>query len=231
MSISRKQFVAAAAVGASVAAAAGTTSTARAASDLHFHVMTPSEWNRSRVMETLNAKAQSKQVFQSGSPLVIAGAASLYLHMQNALNAYEFSYAMGPGSLAVLGVLLGPSIVYALDDAMWSKYGLGSIFSLNATNTYYKASSLKRTSSPDDPDGIYQDWSAEAILKRGGAFMVCHNATMAIAGLVAQKNGTAPAATLGDFEKHVLPGFQMVPSGVAAIQLATTHGWHNFPVI
>lgn len=231
MTISRKQFVAATAVGASIAAAASASSPARAASDIHFHVVTPTEYDHARMVGTLSTKTPNKQVFQSVGPLTIAGAASLYIHMQNALNAYEFSYGMGAGSLAVLGVLLGPSIVYAFDDDIWKKYNVGTAFSLNPANTYYKASSLKRTASPDDPDGIYQDWSAEAILKRGGAFMVCHNATTAIAALLSQKAGTTPAAGLAEFEKHLLPGFQMVPSGVAAIQLASAHGWHNFPII
>ncbi|MBV8153693.1 MAG: hypothetical protein JO029_00625 [Candidatus Eremiobacteraeota bacterium] len=230
MPISRKEFVTAAAVGATLAAA-GTATNARAASGLHFHVQTTSEYDRAAMLAVLETKKTNKQVFQSVTPLTIAGAASLYLHMQNSLNAYEFSYGMGGGSLAVLGVLLGPSIVYALDDATWKKYAFGATFNLDATNTYYTAATLKRTASPDDPNGIYQDWSAQAILKRGGAFMVCHNATTAIAALLSSKAGTTPQAALAEFKKHLLPGFQMVPSGVAAVQLAAQHGWHNFPVI
>lgn len=231
MSISRKDFVAATAIGASLAAASRTALTARAASDIHFHVVMPGEYDHTRMLALLNVKKANKQAFQSVTPLTIAGAASLYLHMQNSLNAYEFSYGMGPGSLAVLGILLGPSIVYALDDDMWKKYGIGAAFNLNPTNTYYTAASLKRTASADAPDGIYQDWSAQAILKRGGAFMVCHNATTAIAAVLSQKAGTTPQAALAEFEKHLLPGFLMVPSGVAATQLAAAHGFNNFPVI
>ena len=231
MPISRKQFVAAAAVGASVAAITRDSPPARATSKIHFSVVTPGQYDHARMEATLRINKPFKQVFQSVTPLTIESVSSLYLHMQNSLNAFEFSYGMGPGSLAVLGVLLGGSIAYALEDAMWKKYGIGSAFNLTPTNTYYAASTLKRTASPDDPDGIYQDWSAQAILKRGGAFMVCHNATTAVAAVLAGKAGVTPSAALADFEKHLLPGFQMVPSGVAAIGLATAHGWHNFPVI
>ena len=232
MPISRKHFVAAAALGVTAAAAFdGSSTPADAASALHFHVVKLSEFDRAKMLATLDVKNANKQVFQSVTPLTVAGTSSLYLHMQNSLNAFEFSYGMGPGSLATLGILTGPSIVYALDDAMWKKYAIGTAFNLADTNVYYTAASLKETGSPDAPGSIYQDWSAQAVIHRGGAFMVCHNAMTAIAGLLAQKAGAAPDAVLADFSAHLLPGFQMVPSGVAATQLALSHGWHNYPVI
>ncbi|HZY99989.1 MAG TPA: hypothetical protein VFE36_10480 [Candidatus Baltobacteraceae bacterium] len=93
---------------------------------------------------------KNKQTFQSVTPLAIAGVASLYLHMQNRINAYEFSYGMGAGSLATLGILTGPSIVYALNDDVWKKYGFGTAFTLAATNVYYQkaAQCSSHTASP-----------------------------------------------------------------------------------
>jgi hypothetical protein len=191
----------------------------------------PHEYDRDRMMKIIGDRKANKQAFQSVTPLTIAGVASLYLHMQNSLNAFEFSYGMGPGSLATLGILTGPSIAYALNDDVWKKYGFGAAFNLAPTNIYYKASSLKTGGSPDDPNSIYQDWSAQAILHRGGSFMVCHNAMTAVAALLSEKAGTTPNAALADFSQGVLPGFQVVPSGVAATQLALEHGWRNYPVI
>ena len=62
-------------------------------------------------------------------------------------------------------------------------------FSLAPTNVYYRATSLKETGNPDDLDSIYQDPSAQAVMARGGAFMVCHNALTVVAGLVGPKAG------------------------------------------
>jgi intracellular sulfur oxidation DsrE/DsrF family protein len=183
--------------------------------------------------QTLQTDKKHKQVFQSVSPLLVApGVASIYIHMQNAMNAYETSFGYGPGSLATLAVLIGPSIVFALNDAMWTKYKIGPTLNLDATNTYYRAdSTLDASASPDDPNGMYQDWSAQAVLKRGGSFMVCHNATTAVAGLFAQKNNADAKMVLADFKQNMLPGFKLVPAGVAAVHAAQENGWQLYPII
>lgn len=236
MPLSRKHFVTAAALGVSAAALRGNADAA-APSDqrvpIHFHVLKPNEYNHGLMLKKLSTSNKNKQVFQSVSPLVIApGVASLYLHMQNSLNAYQFSFGMGPGSLSTLGVLIGPSIVFALNDATWKKYNIGGALNLAATNIYYRATSnLKTSASADDPNGMYQDWSAQAIMKRGGMFMVCHNAATAVAASFAQKSGKSPQAVLSDFVKNLLPGFQLVPAGVGAVQAAQELGWKIYPII
>lgn len=230
MTLSRKQFVAAASLAASAGIVGANPADAQG-SALHFQVVGPREFDHERFKKIVSIDKRNKQAFQSVTPLTVAGASSVYLHMQNSMNAFEFSYGMGPGSLATLGILTGPSIVYALNDDLWKKYGFGAAFNLAPTNVYYKAASLKTSGSPDDTGNIYQDWSAEAVMHRGGAFMVCHNAMMAIAGLLAEKAGTTPAAAIDEFVHGTLPGFLIVPSGVAATQLALEHGWQNYPVI
>ncbi len=238
MSLSRKHFLAASALGFSAAALSGSGAPAQAApggDPLHFHVMKPDEFDKAAMMQTLATSNPHKQVFHATPPLLIAGTVSLYIHMQNAMNAYEFS--LGLGKLSTLGVLLGPSIVFALSDSVWTKYGfgtglIGQILGLTATNTYYKAgSNLDPAVDPDDPKGLYQDFTAQAISKRNGKFFVCHNAMTAIAGLAASKNKANPNTVLADFEKNVLPGFLVVPAGVAALQQAQENGWKYFAVI
>ena len=233
MPLSRKQFVSAAALGVS-AAAIGLDAPAEAQqrASMHFHILTPSQYNRAAMMRALTGGGSNKQVFQSVTPLEIApGIASLYMHMQNSMNAYQFS--LGAGKLSTLGVMLGSSIVLALNDNVWKKYEFGKAFKLASTNAYYKASSnLSLSASADDPNGVYQDWSAQAVMKRGGKFFVCHNAMTGIAALLASKiPGAAPAAVLADFEKNLLPGFIVVPAGVAAVQQAQQYGWKPFPII
>jgi intracellular sulfur oxidation DsrE/DsrF family protein len=234
--VSRKQFIATAALGVSAAALSSTRVAESAAMNrtpIHFHVVKPNEFDGATMTKILTLNNTNKQVFQSVELDTVApGIASLYIHMQNSLNAYEFSYGMGAGSLSTLAVLIGPSIVLALNDAMWKKYHIGTAFKLDETNTYYEASSnLDLSANPDDSNGIYQDWSAQALLKRGAYFMVCHNATTAVAGMLGQGMGIAPATVLADFEHNLLPGFLMVPSGVAAVQAAQTNGWKLFPII
>lgn len=99
----------------------------------------------------------------------------------------------------------------------------------HSTNVYYKARApLTLTGSPDDPNSIYQDWSAQAVMHRGGHFMVCHNAMTFVAAVVGAKANAPANEVLADFEHHVLPGFQVVPAGVAALRLAQEHGFTLF---
>jgi intracellular sulfur oxidation DsrE/DsrF family protein len=234
--VSRKQFIATTALGVSAAALSSANVAQAAAPDrtpLHFHVLKPNEYDSAAMSKVLMQNAPNKQVFQSVEIATVApGIASLYIHMQNSLNAYQFSYGMGAGSLAALAILIGPSIVLALNDAMWRKYHIGAALKVDATNTYYQASSnLDTSASPDDPNGIYQDWSAQALLKRGASFMVCHNATTAVAGLLSKAANVDPATALADFEKNLLPGFLKVTAGVAAVQSAQMNGWKLYTII
>jgi intracellular sulfur oxidation DsrE/DsrF family protein len=234
MPLSRKQFVSATALGISAAAIGLEPSAADAQgrAPVSFHILKPTQYDRAAVLSILKGGGAHKQVFQSVSPLVVApGIASLFLHMQNSMNAYQFS--MGTGKLSTLAVVLGPSIILALNDTIWTKYGFGKAFELDPTNDYYKASSnLNLSAAPDDTNGIYQDWSAQAVIKRGGKFFVCHNAMSAVAFVVASKMpGATAGGVLADFEKNLLPGFIIVPAGVAAVQQAQEYGWKPFPII
>lgn len=236
MPLSRKHFISATAFGLSTAAYGGFTTVAQGAVErtpVHFHVLTAAEYDKAAMLAKLTIENPHKQVFQSISPIILApGIASIYIHMQNSLNAYQFS--LGLGQLATLGVLIGPSVVFGLNDAMWKKYNFSQTISkdLAGTNIYYEASSnLDLSAAPDDPNGIYQDWSAQAVVKRGGQFFVCHNAMTAVAGLVAMKTSGDPKTVLTDWEKNLVPGFQIVPAGVAAVQEAQENDWKLFPVI
>lgn len=245
MPISRKTFLGSTAMATAALAAShmqpasaadapdAPDATAAGRTPLHFKVLKPGDYDRAGMMRKLNPTTPHRQVFESVSPLLVApGVASIYIHMQNTMNAYETSFGYGRGKLATLGVLIGPSIIFALNDAMWKKYGFGAAMKLDPTNTYYRAgSNLDLSASPDDPNGIYQDWSAQAVLKRGGSFMVCHNATTAVAGMFAGKMGLQPPDVLAEFKANMLPGFMLVPAGVATVQLAQENGWKLYAII
>ena len=236
MRLSRGGFVSTSAAAISAAALAANVQAAEPAATgrapLHFHILSESEYNHAGMMNIIAASQKNKQIFQTNATTLIApGVASIYLHMQSTMNTFEFSYPETVGTAATLGVLMGPAIIFALNDATWQKYKLGAAFQLAPTNEYYKASSnLDLSAKADDPNGIYQDWSAQAVLKRGGAFMVCHNAMTRVSSVIASKEGLNPQSVLTDFKANLLPGFNIVPSGVGTVQLAVENGWHLFQV-
>jgi intracellular sulfur oxidation DsrE/DsrF family protein len=204
-----------------------------------FRLLTPKDYDFASMMRRLKESRPHKQVFLSAEQYRrLAGllhisqfdVRELYSKMQLAMNAYDFSLGPERGQLATLGVLVGDSVILGLNDAIWEKYLIGKRFGLARSNIYYYAtSSLDPKASPNDPNGLYQDWSAQAVLKRGGSFMVCHNA---LGNLVASLVGRARCATvLNEVSRNLMPGFLLVPAGLTAVQLAQEHGWKLFPPV
>ncbi len=209
-------------------------------SAVHFPVLRPADYNEKQMWAALKTKKPHKIVYQSVEPkLIIPGLASLYIHIQNSLNADEFSFAWGKNNIAAAAVLYGPSIILALNDAMWAKYNFGAAFGCKdasgqpeKANVYYKAqTTMSLDGDPGAGGNIYQDWSGEACLKRGAVFMVCHNALTAFAGMMAMGMGADPHATLAEWKANMLPGFMIVPAGVGALQAAMENGWKMLPLI
>jgi hypothetical protein len=209
-------------------------------SAVHFPVLKPSEYDEKKMWAELKTKKPHKVIYQSVEPkLIIPGLASLYIHVQNSFNAGEFSFGWGKGNVGVGAVLYGPSIILALNDAMWAKYNFGTAFGLKdasgkpeTANVYYKAeTTMSFDGDPGAGGNIYQDWSGEACLKRGAVFMVCHNALTAFAGMMAMGMGKDPKATLAEWKANLLPGFLIVPAGVGTLQAAMETGWKAIALI
>jgi hypothetical protein len=240
MRVARKAFLAASVLAATASALAGCkTKSASGGVDqeklgrIVYPVLQPAQYDYAGMMAKLRVANPHKQLFPQSSPGVQPGTgyAALFNHMGFAMNGYQFSIGPAGGHLATLGVLSGSGIVLSLNDAMWKKYAIGERYGLAATNIYYQAmSDLDPSATPDDPKGLYQDWSAQAMLKRGGSFMVCHNATTYVATEFAMRHGQEPASVLDEWLRNMLPGFMLVPAGILAVQLASENGWKIYAV-
>ena len=208
-----------------------------------YRVLSPKEYDYQAMMAVIRNPTPHKQVFMASStPGQAEGAlhllhvalkpdvSALFQHMQLAMNGYNFSLESRGESLATLGVLSGSAVVLGLNDKMWEKYDIGRNFSLPKTNQYYRATSnLDPNASPNDPAGLYQDWSAQAVIARGGSFMVCHNALTNVANGIARSGNMPTQDAVEDMAQNLLPGFMLVPAGVTAVQLAQEHGWRLYP--
>jgi hypothetical protein len=231
MRIKRQAFLAGSLLAATSAAACRQKSTG-GAQEL-YSVLGPQDYDFDEMMAKLQIRQPHKQVFSATNLVARRNAtyAELYTHMQFAMNGYDFSLRRGRGTLATLGVVAGLAVVLSLNDAMWQKYAIGKHFDLAQTNVYYQAkSSLDPKASYDDPNGLYQDWSAQAVLKRGGWFMACHNALANVASQCAINAGTGSRLVLDDMIRNLQPGFTLVPAGVTAIQLAQEYGWKLYTI-
>ena len=170
----------------------------------------------------LHRPARHKQVIAAvkldhGAPL---------RHAMNGLNAFQYAFKQGAGSLHVAVVFYGSSLLIALNDAMWNTYHLFDILDASGDglpdmlhtpqNPFLKANSSR---------GEDEDISIETLSKRGVSFIVCNNALHAMSRFVAAKQNLSDKIVYEDLRRNIVPHAQIVPAGVAAIVLAQEAGF------
>lgn len=204
-------------------------------------VLLRGQYDHAEMMRVLDNPAAHKQLFLSNPDLLGApGAAATFLRMVNAWNAYEFALEVAPKreTLAVAAVLISRPVVFALNDAMWKKYRIAQTFHIvdrtgapargNPTRAAWGP--LDPSAGPNDTNGMYHDYSSDALRARGARFLVCHNAIGGISAGFVRSSGIAHADIVADWTANVLPGFTVVPAGGMAVQLAQERGWKLYPV-
>ena len=235
-SLGRKTFLSGAMLGIAAALTGckrATENVATTPTNDFYKVLSRKEYDYDGMMTKLRIPNSHKQVFSTSAIIVQPGAnhAALFAHMQFAMNGYDFSLGLRGPTLATLGVVAGSSVILGLNDAMWQKYQIGKRFNVAATNVYYRAKfNLDPNLSPNDPTSLYQDLSAQAVLKRAGSFMLCHNALASLAHSCAATTRTTSESVLAEMIHNLQPGFMLVPAGVTAVQLAQEHGWKVYTV-
>jgi intracellular sulfur oxidation DsrE/DsrF family protein len=135
------------------------------------------------------------------------------------LNGNNENYGTKDTDNSGVVILRHASIPLAMRDELWAKYKLGENFNIKAgeapatKNIFAKVMPL-----PLPGTGV------EALLASGVLFGVCNVALTVYSGMVAQKMGTDAAAVKADWVAGLLPGVQVVPSGVLAVARAQEKG-------
>ena len=121
-------------------------------------------------------------------------------------------------------VLRHNAIPYAMEDRLWEKYKLGQFFKVNDNHTNAPAvrNPLWMPKEKDYPlpgiDGI------KTLQERGAMFCVCNMAISVLSGFAAKSMDLDPEEVKNDWLSGILPGIQVVPSGVWAIGRAQENG-------
>ncbi|WPP50745.1 Tat (twin-arginine translocation) pathway signal sequence containing protein [Catalinimonas niigatensis] len=121
-------------------------------------------------------------------------------------------------------VLRHNAIPFAMEDKLWQKYKFGDTFHVNDNTT--GASALRNPfyvpKEGDYPmpgiDGI------KTLQDRGVMICVCDLAMTVYSSGTAQSMNLKPEEVKKEWEEGVLPGIQIVPSGVWALGRAQEHG-------
>ena len=113
---------------------------------------------------------------------------------------------------------------FALNGDMWSKYKLGENFNIKDNKT--KAHAL-RNPYYDAKDGDFPLNGVDGIKRmqeRGAMFCVCNLAIAVYSGMVAKKMGLDAETVRKEWVENVLPGVQIVPAGIWALERAQRQG-------
>jgi len=133
------------------------------------------------------------------------------------------AYGVKDTDLGAVIVLRHNGIPFALNDAAWSKYKLGEYFKINDPAT--KAPALRNPFHQIKPgDMPLPEAALEKLVVRGVKFGVCNTAIHHQSGRVAQQLGVPHEEVKKDWLAAVLPGVQVVPSGVLAVSGAQSKG-------
>ena len=165
-------------------------------------------------------KGKHRQLFDSPAP----GGGIPLVHIMNYYDTLRDAYGVKDADIDAVGTFYGSTTFYSLNDAMWAKYRLGEFLETNDPATGKPAVANPWRASPVIIGMTLPQASIESLQKRGATFIVCNNALGIFAGLLAKARGLETGAVYADLKANILPGVELVPGMVVAIDQAHAAG-------
>jgi intracellular sulfur oxidation DsrE/DsrF family protein len=131
-------------------------------------------------------------------------------------------------SNSVVVVLRHEAIPYAMESSLWSKYKFGEVFKI--TDPATKEASVRNPFWQPKPGDFKVPGIGNVAIginelqESGVLFCVCDMALTVYSAALAEGMGMDAAAIKKEWLSGVLPGVQVVPSGVWAVGRAQEHG-------
>jgi intracellular sulfur oxidation DsrE/DsrF family protein len=135
-----------------------------------------------------------------------------------------------PADCSVVVVLRHDGICYAFNNSMWEKYKFGEMF--KAPDPLTKAPATRnpfwqpKTGDFKIPGVGNVEIGINELQANGVMFCVCDVAMTVFTAIVAGNLKKEPADVKKEWMDNLLPGVQVVPSGVWAVGRAQEHGCH-----
>jgi len=150
-------------------------------------------------------KGKHKMIFDAPEPN--SGMVAIWPRVY--LNTMAANY---PGPTTAVVILRHGALPLALNDALWAKYSLGEMFNVKDGDVPAKRNPYATiTGLPIAGLGIAE------LLKSGVLVGACDVAMTIYSSGAAKKMGLDPAAVKAEWIAGVLPGVQVVPSGVLGV--------------
>jgi len=135
------------------------------------------------------------------------------------LNGNNENYGTKDTDNSAVIVLRHSAIPIAMQDAVWAKYKLGEMFNIKDGD----AAATRNVFAKQMPLPL-PGTGAEQLLASGAQIGVCNVAMTIYSGVAAQKMGMDAAAVKSEWVAGLIPGVQVVPSGVLAVARAQEKG-------
>ena len=164
--------------------------------------------------------AKHRQFFDSPAP---AGGVPL-VHIMNYYDTWNKAYNVADTDIDAVGTFYGSTTFYGLNDAMWAKYRLGEFLDTKDPATGKPAVANPWRTNPNILGLSLPGASIEALQKRGATFILCNNALGIFASLLAKSRGLDADAVYADMKANILPGVELIPGMVVAIEQAHAAG-------
>jgi hypothetical protein len=163
-------------------------------------------------------KGTHRQLFDSPAP---AGGVPL-VHIFNYYETLHNTYRVKDAQIDAVGTFYGLTTFYGLNDAMWAKYRLGEYLEATDPATGKPATANPWRTSPVVLGLSLPQASIQSLQQRGATFILCNNALTIFSGLLAQSRGLDAKAVYDDMAANILPGVNLIPGMVVAIEQAHT---------
>ena len=165
-------------------------------------------------------KAKHRQFFDNPSP---NGGIAL-VHVMNYFDTYNKAFGVKDADINAVLTFYGATTFYGLNDAMWEKYKLGEFLETTDPATGKPATSNPWRAAPVILGMTIPQASIESLHKRGATLILCNNALEIFSNLLATKRGLDPKAVYDDMNANILPGVDLVPGMVVAVEQAQRAG-------
>jgi hypothetical protein len=166
------------------------------------------------------ASAKHRQLFDAPAP----GVGVPLVHMLNYYDTWNKAHGVADKDIAPIGTFYGATTFFGVNDSMWAKYRIGEFLGEK------DASGAPATMNPWRVAPVIlgmelRQASIESLQKRGATFVLCNNALGIFAELLAKARGLEGAAVYADLRANILPGVELIPGMVVAVEQAHTAGF------
>lgn len=145
------------------------------------------------------------------------------IHIMNFYDTWNKAYGVADKDINAVGTFYGATTFIGVNDAMWAKYRIGEFLGeKDATGAAVTKNPWRE--APVILGMELRAASIESLQKRGATFILCNNSLGIFAGFLAKARGLSADAVFADLKANILPGVELIPGMVVAIEQAQAAG-------